>query len=241
MRDDMHRVVFGASKHKASARNERLGRRPDIDDMPANEGIRAGRRRGHNLKSTRLRSNPLRRFLERRVGNSWDAVHSELVAAIPCKDRRRDSVVNLVAWMVETNTALQDGEVVFLTSVGPCRGTSSEFYVDPATGALRRTAGLRNRWAAPPAPERALIIIDAKTELHRLDGIWYEIGFEPFPDPVVRTYIRYDGSVGQEIRQTVVFDLLKGRLVSSGTRYAATKRQLSGQELRTFELRNLTN
>jgi len=241
MRDDMHRVVFGASKHKASARNERLGRRPDIDDMPAKEGIRAGRRRGHNLKSTRLRSNPLRRFLERRVGNSWDTVHSELLAALPCKDRRRDSIVNLVAWMVETKTALQDGEVVFLTSIGPCRGTSSEFYVDPATGALRRTAGLRNRWAAPAAPERPLVTIDEKTEFHRLDGIWYEIGFEPFPAPVVRTYIRFDGSVDQEILQPVVYDLLEGRLVHNGTRYAAGKRQLSSQELRTFDLRNLTN
>lgn len=87
---------------------------------------------------------PLRRFLRRRVGKSWDAVRSEICARITPRSAVQKHVLDHVKQMVEEHPVLIDGVPHAPRASGPQRDVyypinafrRDAFYICPTTGRL---------------------------------------------------------------------------------------------------------
>lgn len=117
-----------------------------------------------------------------------------------------------------------------------------ELFVDPCSGILRRSRSLpqwrsaqKRRVAGPKDREPDPIVLDEWRELHRIDGIWYEVTFAPFPQP----RRRLDENGVETWENQSVFDLLQRRWITDGDRYAVAKSQISKAQLKTFGISNL--
>jgi hypothetical protein len=88
---------------------------------------------------------PLRRFLQQRVGRSWDAVRSEICAVIAPRSAVQKHVLDHVAEMVEQNVVMIDGRPHLAAAWGSRRDQRLPvgrhrfyaFYVCPMTRTLR--------------------------------------------------------------------------------------------------------
>lgn len=76
MREDMARVIV--ERPRIIPRSCRKGRFPDLENLPACEGMR----RAHRGERKHLNENlaPLRRYLTSQVGRPWAKVYSEIAA-----------------------------------------------------------------------------------------------------------------------------------------------------------------
>jgi hypothetical protein len=186
MREDMAKVIV--ERPRIRPFSSRKGRRRDPDDLPFREGFR----RAASLRGDRKQLNenlkPLRRYLERQVGRPWNKIYSEIAAHLRAdsavQQHVRDHLRDFVAVKPQRLDAGWRGHDLWY----------QPFYVDSSTGLLRRTDQLpeekRRRRAArrpQPAPVERVALPDDR-ELHRLNGLWYEIQLAPLPKPVYRSY-----------------------------------------------------
>lgn len=140
-----------------------------------------------------------------------------------------------------------------------------KFYVDPRNGLLCELKRSRDRrYHKPPEPKTKVVLGDLN-ELHLIDKVWYHVTFKPFPtqespnrdalkiETIAPAMRRRDVLTGERLQDMwrdarlpwwqAVKDA-EGRMLYSlrvrPTRFAATKRQLSGKELKKYGLRNET-
>jgi len=188
MRDDMARVIVERPRipdHSA----RRKGRSVPFDQLPAQEGMRRPHIRFWGGKQLNENLAPLRRYLERQVGRPWDKIYSDIAAHL-----RVDSTVQQ-----HVRDHLQDFVAITPRRLSGWRHRHSglwwqPFYVDPASGLLKRTDRLpeakshrqTRRQHRPAAPERIPLAEDR--ELRRIDGIWYEVRLAPLPEPIYRPF-----------------------------------------------------
>jgi hypothetical protein len=228
MRDDMAKVIVERPRLGGGVKYPRgsswlTGRLP-LEDWHRRAGIR---RPWRDRKGLNENLAPLRRYLRSQVGRPWDDVYGEV-----CQRIDRGSAVQLHIWQhltqfVCTNPYVISGDVTH----GWPRGGGG-FYVDPRTGLLRENREYscrkrrRRRDRAGEDPDR--IPVDATREYRRIDGIWYEVRFEPLPPRRDGTYV-FDVVLKKAWPDLSGDDVCRcyGRHV-----YAVGKRQLNTKEIR---------
>ena len=240
----------------AEAACVRRGREPhDADDYPFLESIRARRRRGWDSVCTRpeVQRSVLLRWLRAQSGRPWNDVYSELCSVADSRSRPgcrlREDVRREVCFDAEQ---MPDGTWVERgrRSWGSLR-SSPRFWVD-GDGILRAGSGARrSRAAAKPVYEPERYVLGGLRELHRIEGLWYEVAYAPVPPPRVTACVDSAGRAAvKTVSQGGGFDVLRRHTVYADERpdrygrvpartYAVSKRALSRAELRRHELANL--
>ncbi|GHC02978.1 hypothetical protein [Thermomonas carbonis] len=254
MRKDMFKVIVERPRHGGSYDRERFT--PIDDDSPARESLRW---RHHDRKGLNENLRPLERYLEKQVGRPWGKVYSEICDGIDRRSTAQEHIHQHVGDFVAVTVVVIDGEPHSPSRWGAPQslvsGWAPRFYVEPRTGLLQI-----NKWRERIRRERnrkPLGGIDHRRELgpflqlHRLDGLWYEVDLAAIP-------VGADGSGVFDVvaRQRVV---AAERLVRSkqpdgsrvtrcdkawygkGDVYAWRKRQLGAPELRHHGLANDTH
>jgi hypothetical protein len=258
MRHDMSKVIV--ERPRIGGKLARKGRQVEDDLQVSHEGMRAPYVRHYNNKELNENLAPLLRFLDSRVGRRWDDVYSEI-----CKNIRPDSTVQqhvLVHVKQFVNTHVRrngDGELWDYDGRPGPLGRWSRFYVDPDSGILTRNPN-RQGWSAQQREyrrekEAERFAIERQlpdgTDVRKHGGIWYAGVRKPVPAPTKRTRIAADGSIKEYLEGGEVYDYLLGVYVRhpqlprkswgnavTATHYYASKRQLSGAELRRHGLEN---
>lgn len=126
--------------------------------------------------------NPLRRFLNSRIGQSWDKVYSEIMSGL-----NLNNAVQFHVWQhlinfgeVQTKTYMEGNAVMAAGVIGPENLTRStyreEFYVDPRDGTLRKTKRESSKYRRDKSPSNDGYY-DLKKPLlqyHKIGEVWYE-------------------------------------------------------------------
>jgi hypothetical protein len=257
MRKDMFKVIVERPRWGSGARAR--NRAVDLDDEASARETTAHRDRDR-FKSLNENLNPLKRWLEAQVGRPWDKVYAELCEGIDRRSTVQQHIHQHVEDFVAVRVVRIGGEL--WSGDGwrpmPLEDVRQRLYVDPATGLLRinRTGIRANReqraaWRLGrkangecPHPRR---VLDATTQLHRLDGVWFEVTLAPIPPKpatpgrwaprpfdVVRHRNAWEQDADGEDRAAAHWHLYGRQDV-----YAASKRQLDRNELRRHGLSNL--
>jgi hypothetical protein len=202
MRSDMAKVIVERPRGRRHAGPYRGSDYPrgtlkprDLESAPLREAMG----RGYETKYLNENLGPLKRYLQSQVGRAWSLVFSEIAAHINVRSAVQKHIVDhiyrdLVAISPEPERRF-------------CR--PSKFYVCPRTGVLCATVRARPRVRLPDPNVRK---IDDATELRRIDGVWYRVGFA------------ISGAQGG-------YDVLLRAQAQPRTRHACTKRQLSTREI----------
>jgi hypothetical protein len=245
----MFKVIVERPRNGKSKESLARWLRRDLDG-PSRAGMRAGLGRPQLNENL----NPLQRYLHSQVGRPWDKVYSEIASTIDRRNTVQQHVYQHLHQFVAIKVARKNGQLIDLAAYSGIDKVDQKLYVDPRTGLLRvnksyRTWGQRSRQRAREyeaelhARKR---IIDDTTQLHLIDGEWYEIAFAPLPPGEwrnvvvrgreVRKYVseqRYDVLLK---RLTAEMDVDRTRLHGWTPVYAASKRQLSHREKKSYGL-----
>lgn len=243
MRKDMFKVIVERPRRGAGFRVNRA-RLAGEDDMPKRVGMR--RFRTLNRTSSKwLNENlaPLKRYLMKQVGRPWSKVYSEICENLDASNTVQQHVRDHLQDFIVVKVAIgRDG--AWMNGNDRCSWRSGEapwrqpLYVDPKDGIIKRSDKLwkklgldatpdwKRRRADERRPDPRVRKLDANTELHCIDGVWYEIQF--------RTIANADPSQS-------TYDKLKRKPVWLGERHAYAKRQLSAANLAVHGLANDTD
>ena len=256
MRKDMFKVIVERPRWGSRARAH--NREVELDeDASARETT--GQRHRDRCKHLNENLSPLKRWLAAQVDRPWDKVYAELCARID----RRSTVQAHIHQHLEDFVAIRVIEVDGVLHATRWSGLVPledrwgrwELYVDPRTGILRRNrkaAAVRRerkradkaRWrAGVPATRRDLA---PDRQLHRLDGVWYEVTLAPIPPRAegLRKWIAAPFDVVLHCSaHAFAYDPKTGmanwRQYGTSDRYAVRKRQLGHAELAKHGLHNL--
>lgn len=136
MRRDMAKKLV--ERPRLGAGRKRKGRARPLEDLPGREPMSMAR----GSKAFNENLAPLRRFLERRVGQPWDQVYSEIRARLGPRSTVHMHVLQHLDHMVEKHAVMIDGLPYHPPRHGgyhPVRGTRWDcLYVCPETGTLVR-------------------------------------------------------------------------------------------------------
>lgn len=207
MRQDMYRVVNqGGNAHKfhpfmgRTVQQFRTGGRDDfepqdygfypqaVDVEPVEVGRAKMRVTGSRHGGDNVTFAPLRRWLASQVGRRWSEVYAEMSAKyVPAMGRSlREWLAGEVA--IDCYRS-EDGTLLVNTTYRGVQeaGAWSDFYVDPDTGLLCKSARNwgRTRWKdqlARREAERAKVFRKGEGDIqyHKRDGIWYEVRVASF-------------------------------------------------------------
>jgi hypothetical protein len=237
MRPDFSKVLVerprgGLRGPRHAPRVDRAMIERDPDAIPAFEST--SRHRG-GTKHLSEHLGPLKRFLQSRAGRPWNDVYSELSEHV-CRDNpiQAHALEHLYSYVTLRVEVRADG--VYDATSGYALGLYGHraFYVCPATGRLT-SAPVRprpRRASAPDATRR--VVVDARTQFRRIDGVWYRVDFEALPrDPrsVVYDVVLRRGVTNAHPHLTV----LRAEHDSDGC-FAARKRQLDSRTIRRERL-----
>jgi hypothetical protein len=237
MREDMFKIIVERPRSGWRSRPRARHRLAGEDDLPAKIGMR------RHIAVTRQKSKwlnenlqPLKRYLGQQVGRPWDKVFSEIAATLApghtVKEHVRSHLGDFVARTVMIG---EDGELTCPPGhkrYRPSVPWHQIYYVDPRDGLLKDSAKLwKKRKLDPHAWRRRedkndpnVRTLGPMRELRRIEGIWYEIGYDERPDT-----------------DMWAFDMVRRIQVSANTRHAIGKRQLARPELMKFGLINAEN
>ena len=251
MRTDMFKVIVERPRgYKGS--DSRAERRRDDLEGPQFLGMRAGY--GYRGLNENLR--PLQRYLRSQVGRPWSKVYSEIARTIDRRNTVQQHVFQHIEDFVAVKVAWQDGHLVDLDTYGGIAELSQELYVDPRTGLLRLNKHYRS-WRQKSREHAAEYeaevqarrrVVDDLTQLHLIDGEWYEIRFAPLPPGgwkhvVVRgrTVYKYVAEARYYVVRKCMTSDSEGRderarLYGVRLVYATAKRQLSHREKKSYGL-----
>ncbi|MGD1905674.1 MAG: hypothetical protein ACFB0C_06740 [Leptolyngbyaceae cyanobacterium] len=172
---------------------------------------------------------PLRRFLRSHVGQPWNDVYSKLCRKLDTKTMAGQHVLSHLWDYVERHVEIIDGiphkKPYWVCGYPLGCHYRDRFYVHPDTGllcAIQKVPRKQKR-SKPPTDELA---IDDFHQYRQLNGIWYLITFDDFPEP----------------RPAVVNDVLNGmipwqkaHLVEGRRVYAVGKRQCNTKTVRLIQ------
>ena len=255
MREDMFKVIVERPRwgSRMPTGDGRLYR--ESEDMPRKIGMRQGYVRRKSLNEN---LNPLKRWLASQVNRPWDKVYAELCANIDRRSTVQEHIFAHIDDFVERDTRLVEGKVVVMgrypRKLVPVEQSWAELYVHPVTGILRankkRVAYKRQQRATARAAAAAhgenQRMLSATLQLHKQEGVWYQVTLAAMDAPVALPNGR-DGSAKffwpkhwdalerkMVNRESAVANALYGR----ENVYAASKRQLSRAELKKYQLNN---
>lgn len=255
MRKDMSKVIVERPRGGRSwpARPGRTRALADDDGEPLRaKGAREPKGPARKSKSLNENLAPLRRFLESQAGRPWNKVYAELSENLKPTSTVQQHVRDHVEDFVAVKTRMRAGEVYVAGRWGrdmSLKESYQRLYVHPRTGLLRKNPHWKT-WntkirAARKEDEKARALrlreLDAKTQLHCFDGVWWEVSLakvklhkskdkdgrvayfaEPFTDVVKRAKLS---------------TLPAEELYAKSGVYAAAKRQLSKAELKRHGLK----
>lgn len=253
MRPDMYKVIVERPRRGGDRRCERPTP-SDLEDSPRHESLRS-RHRDRKWLNENLA--PLRRFLASQVGRPWDTVYAELCAGIDRRNTVQQHIHAHIEQFVAIRVTERDGALYvehdWRAPMALSETWAPTLYVDPTSGLLRTNTArmaarraLRERTRARLAAERnghseVRRVIDARTQLHRIAGLWYRVELAPV--------------AGNEARIDVLRRVAAGdcpqwndgkrcpsnaSLFNTPTHFARSKRQLNARELREHGLTNLS-
>lgn len=248
MRNDMFKVIVERPRRGGGFHAER--RTPIDEDSPARESLR-WRHVDRKWLNENLR--PLERYLRQQVGRPWDKVFSEICQGIDRRNTVQQHIHQHLGDYVAVKVVVIDGIPCEPTRWGEMRplesAWASRFYVDPCNGLLRANKArerTRKEQSArqmerrrPPAHRRELSPL---RQLHRLGGIWYEVGLAPLTDAAVFDVVWGKSVLPDHAKDSAIRERPRGNAVLYGRHgvYATHKRQLSARELREHGLHNGT-
>jgi len=243
MREDMFKVIVERPRKGKSDGSFAARRRRDFEGPP-----QLGMRAGYGYRSLNENLNPLRRYLRAQVGRPWNKVYSEIARNIDRRNTVQQHIYQHLSDFVAIKVGRRDGQLVDLADpLSSFRMTSSlrqELYVDPRTGLLRVNEDYRS-WRKI-ASERArarqvkidahVRILDELTQLHLLNGEWYEVRLaqvpvSPSPEAALFDVVmkRAIPTAGKDVQE-------RARCYGSHKLYAVSKRQLSRREKQRYDL-----
>ncbi|HKQ16287.1 MAG TPA: hypothetical protein VJT80_22900 [Steroidobacteraceae bacterium] len=207
-----------------------------------------GMRAGYDYRALNENLNPLRRYLRAQVGRPWSKVYSEIAHNIDRRNTVQQHIYQHLDQFVAITVVWKDGRLVDVSS-GFWRwdrhSLHQELYVDPRTGLLRvneQHGGWRRSLRKRALECQAKIdarrrTLDEFTQLHLLDGEWYEVRLARLP-----TRARGDAQLFDVITKRVVPREIsdgreeRARQYGSHDLYAVSKRQLSKREKKSYGL-----
>jgi hypothetical protein len=257
MREDMYKVIVERPRRGKYGDDAASRRRNDFEG-PTSLGIRAG----YGYRSLNENLAPLRRYLRAQVGRPWNKVFSEICAGIDGRNTVQQHIRQHIDDLIATKVAVRDGKMTDLARqfrYGPDDGTlHQELYVDPRSGLIRINKRYHDwRRELIEKAKRAQAEIDARrrtldndTQLHRLDGIWYQVTVGVLPVARTREVVvkgrkvartirdkRYDAILRREVAQNDEHSTEREHVYGTRNRYGISKQQLSKRELDSHGLR----
>lgn len=189
MRPDMPKILVERPRLRSRIACGRDGRkfrnRSDAAFLPTKAGYRNPKELNENLR-------PLARYLERQISRPWDKVYSEVRAVIDSRNAVQRHILEHLGQYVAVHTGVVDGHLIDLGKQIPgLKRVWQPLYVDPRTGLLRRNPDERS-WRRicreqqqTKDRERAAVWreISASSQLHSVDGCWFEVDIAPLPPP----------------------------------------------------------
>ncbi|MEQ1617761.1 MAG: hypothetical protein ABL883_05405 [Terricaulis sp.] len=252
----MSKVIVERPRMGRAAAGLRPGRTRalvDDDGAPINaKGAREPKGRAQKTKALNETLNPLRRFLASQVGRPWNKVYSEISEHLKGTSTVQQHVRDHVEDFVAVKTRMRAGEVYVAGRWGrdmSLKESYQRLYVHPRTGLLRQNPHWKS-WnaktrAARQAAEstRALRLreVDAKTQLHCFDGVWWEVKLAK-----VKLHKRKDKNglaaffaepFTDVVKRAKLSTLPPEELYAKPGVYAAEKRQLNKTELKRLGLK----
>ncbi len=233
MRSDMDKLLvtrprWGSRCPMRGARRRRR-ERVDPESAPRHEPMSLGR--GHKTRSEYFA--PLLRFLRSRVGQRWDRVYSEIRRCI-----RNDSTVKAHVYVhldqfVLRDVFLEDGKRWVIAygekrELSKIRSWRETFYVCPSSGRLHELRFQARRGRCELRPDARIGGPDL--QLHRIDGLWFEIRLAEVPSGAEAQKRAFD-----RVLRAPVSRLDGERLYMTygdWRRFGATRRALSRREIR---------
>jgi hypothetical protein len=255
MRADMAKVIVERPRRGGHVTKGK-GRVRDMEDLPRNQGMTRPHRMNWGGKELNENLAPLRRFLHSRVGQSWDAVYSEISANLKATSAVQQHVRDHVNDFVVTNVTVDAHDQLWGTNWGspfligaPGYWRRQELYVDPRDGILKRTphqapaqTWQEQREARFAVTHRA---IDDAHEVRKHKGIWYMCEVRRMHPG---KWVAYEDATTGKQRNTYVADsywdvlLMKhlryGESETWRSTYVVSKRQLNHKELKAHGVQN---
>jgi hypothetical protein len=250
MRQDMYQVIVERPRRGGYFRSE-IPAPNDLEDSPRQEGLR---KRHRSRKWLNENLAPLKRYLAAQVGRPWDKVYSEICAGVDRRNTAQQHIHQHIGNFVAIRVHRIDSTLYYdrgWRGLTPLANTwSPEFFVDPTHGPLclnkakihaQRTHREERKEQARAYREQVRDdrrIIDANTQLHRIDGIWYRVELAPIEgsenalDAVRNTRIKYCPRCGGDKRHD------NHTLFGDRKVYACSKRQLNKRELQHYRIVN---
>lgn len=241
MRKDMSKVIVERPRiGRAAAKASKPGRtRVVTDDDGEPLRVREPKQKPRKTKMLNENLSPLKRFLSRNVGRSWNKVYSEISENLKPSSTVQQHVRDHVQDFVATKTRMRNGKVF----VHPWRFGGEEsleasryvYFVHPRTGLLKRNPHYKTwqrahrDWKAQWEKARLdrLRIVDAKTQLHLLsDGAWWEVKLAKIGD----------GTEPDVVLRAKLSTLHPEELYGNAELRAASKRQLNKTEKKKLGL-----
>ena len=258
MRNDLNKIVGETYRHHHTAVVKPGRSVRSVEDLSSHEGIRSPyQARWAAMKEQKSKYTPLRRYLDKQVGRSWDDVHGELRQAYDIR-----SVVNKRLWEMVENTVttkglfVQDGKVMEQSAYCPPfepRG----LFVHPETRVLCRAEDLSYRKInAERRAEKAAALaakevkVSESLVLRKLESSWFAVELAPVTPPVVTKVHKWTDTWGRErMREEIDEASVCRDVLTSNTwdstdpvfytqpqTYAKSKRQMSHKELKHYGL-----
>ncbi len=202
MRKDIGKVIHEHTrKGNTRAQTSSIARRRDKDNLQKelndpDNAISSNKRsiKGHarswdtkvGRKTSYANRNPIRRFINSRVGSPWDEVYSEIMKGATSEHSAYKIREMLFGYgMVEDKTYIRDGVIYSKYISGDEVKITNHwcgFFVHPETGLLCKNVS-DSRWRRPPKAIPPCKDGDELVQFHRINGIWYEITLrEPSED-----------------------------------------------------------
>lgn len=145
------------------------------DDLESPRRVSAGRSQYDNPRTQSFNYGPIRRFLQSRVGRSWDDVYSEIRQTLDPRSPVDRTVLQIIDFSIEKTRYGADGKTIVVVTAYTSgeRPPLGPYYIDPE-GILRATSR-RRRWK-PALTKRQREKVNAlrifgSFEPHRLDHI----------------------------------------------------------------------
>lgn len=179
MRKDMGKII--TERPRSGSGNRNLKTRMNIKwrgeegdyDVPSKASNSAGRQYGYNKREFTDLLGPIKRWLYKQVGRSWNTINSEMCEVLDKRKVTHKHVFTHVEGWVATDVYLgKDG----LYHERPYGWVISELYVDPNTGILKRQTKPEDN--APKRP-LSLIVVNDYEEYRKIEDIWYHTKYMP--------------------------------------------------------------
>jgi hypothetical protein len=245
MRPDMSKVLVERPRLPSRVPYGRDGRKfrdtSDAAFLPMKAGYR-------ELKSLNENLRPLARFLASQIGRPWNKVHSELCAVIDGRNAVQRHILEHLSDYVAVHTRVVNNVLVDLGARWYGLGRVAQpLYVDPRTGLLRRNPddvswrkGYRARkQAGERERSRVWRELSPTSQLHQLDGHWFEVEIAPLPPApaIVWDAVRRISVVQRTTEpHRRSDDQATAQYFGRTDVYAASKRQLNAREIRAHGL-----